>query len=154
MKFTIAVCFAVSAACAPAVSRPALRAGPLIDRFNTAACIHPTQAQPAWDQQITLSDGNRVRIEGSRGFGPRVDVHYERGKRAHTAAAMGDYFRLTDIRIDPATDRLFIRIDGCPPAFGSCGTTIFEYGLNQRRRSNRVRVDAAVLAEECATRPR
>ena len=119
MKFAVIILCVASTVCATAPARPGLRVGPLIDRFNSAACLHPSPKPPVWVHAITLQDGKRLRVQGDGGFRPRLIVQFEQTQQIETVAAMGDYFRITDVRIDPdpnhrgSDDAFYRALHGC-----------------------------------------
>lgn len=135
-----------------------IRSGALIDRYSRAACI-PVKFGPgispptrAWDYTLKTRDGIAIHISGVEMPGGRVDVRYGSDGKSEVAADAGDYIYPADVRLDTATDRLYIRASGITAAFGGAQTWLFEYDLKNRRQTGKARVDPTVLPEECPTK--
>jgi hypothetical protein len=124
---------------------PVLRTGGIIDRYNQGECVALQRTRNGTLEALLLNNTARVEVIG--GFSGHVNVAYLDDGKVVTAAKVGDYFRIIDVRTDPASNVLQIRSAGCRPAFGGCGTTLFEFDLKNRDRLERKRVDAVLVAE-------
>jgi hypothetical protein len=139
-------------------SRP-VRTGALIDRYRTASCIPTNQAlqEPptrSWDHNVVLGGGVTAQISGMQMPGGRVAVRYSPGGEHVVAADAGDYIYPADVRIDPASQHIYVKASGTPAVpIGGPQTWLFEYDLRARHRVGKLRVDPAVLQEECAAAP-
>jgi hypothetical protein len=137
----------------------AIRSGALIDRYSRAACI-PVKFGPgispptrAWNYTLKTRDGVAVHVSGAEMPGGRIDVRYASDGKSEVAADAGDYIYPADVRLDAATDRLYIRASGVPAhPFGGAQTWLFEYDLKNQRQTGKARVDPSVLPEECPTK--
>jgi hypothetical protein len=135
-----------------------VRSGKLIAEYSRAVCI-PVRFGPgispptrAWDYVLKTAGGIEVQISGAEMPGGRISVKYASDGRTEVAADAGDYIYPADVRFDPAANNLYIKASGVPAAFGRPQTWLFEYDVNHRRQSERVRVDPSVLPEECPAR--
>lgn len=107
----------------------------------------------AWDYMLKMRGGIDVHVSGAQMPGGRIDVRYTPDGKEDVAADAGDYIYPSDVRLDRAGERLYIKAHGAPAAFGGPQTWLFEYDLRQRRRTGRVLVDPSVLPQECPTTP-
>ena len=138
------------AALSDAACAHAIRTGPLIDRYIQAECV-PLKAQPgrAWDHTLTLDDAMQVHIAGAQVPGGRIAVRFQPEGLETVAANAGDYIYPSDVRFESAANRLYVRADGRPAAFGGPQTWLFEYDLRRRQRTGRVRVALGTLPQVC-----
>ena len=121
--------------------------------------MHPCEIGPgispptrAWGYTLKTRDGVAVHISGAEMPGGRIDVRYMPGGKNEVAADAGDYIYPADVRLDAATDHLYIKASGVPAVFGGPQTWLFEYDLNKRGQIGRARVDPGVLPPECPTK--
>ena len=103
----------------------------------------------SWDYTLKTHDGAMVHISGMQMPSGRINADYLPSGPEVVAANAGDYIYPADVRLDPTNDRLYIKAEGVPAAFGGPQTWLFEYDLRQRRQTNRARVDPSVLPPEC-----
>jgi hypothetical protein len=112
--------------------------------------MHPPAR--AWSDEAVLADGSRVRVVGVQWTGGRIDVEFEGEHVVRTAAKSGDYIYPSDVRIDHATDHLFVKTSGISAWRDEPHTWLFEYDLRGRKEVNSVRVDPTSLPQECPDR--
>jgi len=103
----------------------------------------------SWDYTLKTHDRAMVHISGTQMPGGRINAEYVPERKAVVAANAGDYIYPADVRFDPTNDRLYIKAEGQPAAFGGPQTWLFEYDLKQRRQTQRARIDPSVLPPEC-----
>jgi hypothetical protein len=132
--------------------------GAIIDRYARATCVAAHSAphvQPdtrAWDDDLTLGDGAVVHVQGAQAVGGRVHVRFARDGVTRTAADAGDYIYPADVRLDAATDHLYVKASGI--AVGDEPQTwLFDYDLRARRQTDKLHVNPAALPRECPDRP-
>jgi hypothetical protein len=104
---------------------------------------------------MTLRDGVTARVSGAQMPGGRIDVKYMPDGTDQVAANSGDYIYPADVRFDHDRELLYVKTSGTPAVSFWRGpqTWVFEYDLGARRRIARVRVDPAVLPQQCPERP-
>jgi hypothetical protein len=128
-----------------------IRAGAIIDRYHGADCLNPgpQQSGRAWATQLRIREGEEVHVSGRQVPGGRIDVRFEPDGHQEVAADAGDYIYPSDVRFQRIGNRLYIRAEGRPAVFGGQQTWLFEYDLERRRRTGRVRVVEGVLSQVC-----
>ena len=102
----------------------------------------------AWDYRLTTREGVVARISGAQMPGGRIVVTYMSDGKEKIAANAGDYVYPADVRLDPTSNRLYIKASGLA-VLGGQQTWLFEYDLNTRRQIERERVDPRGLPQEC-----
>src|SRR5258708_6896120 len=139
-------------ACCSACRGPVSNA-PIIERYK-AACI-PFAANPKvsphtreWDTPLTLSDGSKVIVGGTKSPGGRINVRYLTPARVSVAADPGDYVYPSDVRVNAQEDILFVKASGLAGGI-SQETWLFEYDLRAQRLVVRQRVVNDALPAEC-----
>jgi hypothetical protein len=93
--------------------------------------------------------GVTVQISGAQVPGGQIDLRYQSDGTEVVAANAGDYIYPADVRFDKQKERLFVKASGVPAAFGGPQTWLFDFDLSRRQQIGRIRVDPAVLPEEC-----
>ena len=138
----------------------AVRTGRLIDRYRSADCIPLVTSRGgqalsgrSWDHTIKIQDDLVVHISGAQVPGGQIDVRYPPSEEWRVAADAGDYIYPADVRFDGAGKRLYVKADGRPVAFGGRQVWLFEYDLQQKRRTGRMRIALDVLPPECGSTP-
>lgn len=132
-----------------------VRSGPIISGYEIAECVPvergPGIAAPArvWDYQLVTPKGVTVQISGAQVPGGQIDLRYQSDGTEVVAANAGDYIYPADVRFDKQKERLFVKASGVPAAFGGPQTWLFDFDLSRRQQIGRIRVDPAVLPEEC-----
>jgi hypothetical protein len=88
-------------------------------------------------------------VSGRQAPGGRIDLRFEPDGHQEVAADAGDYIYPSDVRFERSGSRLYVRAEGRPAVFGEQQTWLFEYDLERRRRTGRVRVVEGVLSQGC-----
>jgi len=132
-----------------------VRSGALVDRCIRAECI-PVRFGPgispptrAWDYTLKTRAGVAVHISGAAMPGGRIDARYATDGKIEVAADAGDYIYPADVRLDTATDCLYIKASGVPAVLGGPQTWLFEYDLTTRQQTGKARVDPSALGQDC-----
>jgi hypothetical protein len=140
--------------CCSECARP-IQSGALLESYRAADCI-PVAIAPdirpatrAWDHTLSDRAGTDIRVSGVQTVGGRIALKYLADATQVIAADAWDYIYPSDVRVDHAKERLYIKAAGTPVAFGGFQTWLFEYDLEQRRQTTRVQVDPSLLPPEC-----
>jgi hypothetical protein len=135
------------------------QSGALVDGYRAADCVPVMSAlnvQPparAWNYTLKSRTGLDIHVSGVQTVGGRIVLKYLADGTQSVAADAGDYIYPSDVRVDHAQEKLYIKAAGTPAAFGGPQTWLFQYDLRQRHETARAEVDPWVLPSECSSMP-
>lgn len=131
------------------------RSGALIEAYGKADCVMPIIAPwvvspptRGWDATVTIPGGSKATIKGAQMVSGRIEVRYEADGQLQTAAKPGDYVYPSDVRLNAALGRLYVKASGLAAGIWH-ETWLYEYDLQKRKQLTKRRVDPAVLQPEC-----
>jgi hypothetical protein len=154
MRIGSAICGLIGLSFLSACSH-VLQHGPIISAYESATCVPPHQLGAVnfpdreWDNSITDSHGEAVRVLGAQMPGGRIEVRYGSDEGAVIAANAGDYIYPDDVRVDKTKQKIFVKASGITAALSAPQTWLFEFDLIQRKQSEFARVDPTVLPTQC-----
>ena len=133
---------------------PSHQTASIITRYAQAECIPPLaegRIRPPtreWEHAVRLAGGATVTIRGFQAPSGRIEVQYSPNGHAEVAASAGDYVYPTDVRVDQASKRLYVKASGLAGGL-TPETWLFEYDLSMHKQTERLKVDGGVLPPEC-----
>ena len=107
------------------------QSGMLVDSYRAADYVPVTSAlnvQPparAWDYTLKTRAGMDIQVSGTQTVGGRIVLKYLADGAQSVAADAGDYIYPSDLRVDHALEKLYIKATGAPAAFGGPQTWLF-----------------------------
>lgn len=128
--------------------------GALIDAYRKADCVVPVIVPDVgpptrgWDATVTIPGGSKTTIKGAQMVGGRIEVRYDVDGQLQTAAKPGDYIYPSDVRLNAALGRLYVKASGLAAGIWH-ETWLYEYDLQKRKQLTKRRVDPGVLPPEC-----
>ena len=129
------------------------RSGPLINSYSHAECVPVTldlKSGPptrTWNYVLETHHEGAVRVLGKQMPGGLIALEYALDAKGEIAANAGDYVYPADVRVDGSSERLYVKAEGI--RINQLQTWLFEYDLQHRLQTARLRVDPKVLPEEC-----
>ncbi|MGA2230801.1 MAG: hypothetical protein ABSH22_07870 [Tepidisphaeraceae bacterium] len=124
----------------------------VVAAFSAAQLLSPVpkdEMKPGeprtWDQKLQLANGIQVRIEAMDCAGGNVTATYADDQKWLEVANAGDYVYPKEIRINPATERLFVLAEGVAMPFGWHDTQLFEFDLRMRKQLGHADMDPAAV---------
>ena len=130
-----------------------LRSGTLINGYLTADCVAPVFTAGAednrgWSATIATAGGPRATISGAQRIDGSILIRYEPDGPEKTVVKYKDYVYPTDLRLNGARDRLYVKTSGLAAGIWH-ETWLYEYDLQRKKQLRKSRVEPAVLPPEC-----